>query len=109
MTSETIAQLIQIAQSHHINFLGLFGSAARDELTAQSDIDLAVRFAQPVTLLEMVDIQLAMTAVLQRAVDLVPIDDMYPFMRDSIKNDLVVLFDAQDHSQPVELARHVYA
>jgi uncharacterized protein len=56
-----------------ITELALFGSAARDELTPESDIDLLARFAPDAewTLLDHVRMQDELEALLERPVDLV--------------------------------------
>ncbi|MBI3976949.1 MAG: nucleotidyltransferase domain-containing protein [Chloroflexi bacterium] len=41
-----------ICQRNDIAFLGVFGSFARGDATAESDIDLLVRFARPKSLLD---------------------------------------------------------
>lgn len=87
-------QLVEIAKTHSISYLALFGSFARGKATPTSDIDIAVRFDQPIDLLEFVGIQLEMEELLGRAVDLIPVDDAYPFVRESMSRDLTVLYEA---------------
>lgn len=87
-------KLSDIASAHGICYLALFGSFARGEATSDSDIDLAIRFSRPVTLFDYVDVQLEMEAVLGSPVDLVPIDDVYEFVRESMNRDLMVLYEA---------------
>lgn len=89
-------KLIEIAKAQGIRWLALFGSMARGEATEESDVDLAVRFSKPINLFELVDAQLAMEAALGRPVDLIPIDDAYPFIRRSMLDDLLVLYEAQN-------------
>ena len=89
-------KLIQIAKTHDITWLALFGSMARGNAQQQSDVDLAVRFGKPTNLFDLVRSQLAMAAALGRSVDLIPIDDAYPFIRQSMANDLIVLYDAAE-------------
>jgi uncharacterized protein len=95
----TIAQidtekLIEIAKARNITWLALFGSMARGDATWDSDVDLAVRFGRPISLFDLVGAQLAMEAALGHSVDLIPIDDAYPFIRQSMANDLIVLYEA---------------
>ncbi|MEZ4712126.1 MAG: nucleotidyltransferase domain-containing protein [Caldilineaceae bacterium] len=81
-------KLIQIAKAHDITWLALFGSMAGGEAQPQSDVDLAVRFGKQINLFDLVGTQLAMAAALGRSVDLIPIDDAYPFIRQSMADDL---------------------
>lgn len=90
-------ELIQIARNHNLSFLALFGSFARGTATPESDVDVAVRFAEPIDLLEFVGIRLEMEAVLRRPVDLIPVDNVYPFVRESMMQDLVVLYEAASY------------
>ena len=94
----TIQQgLIQIALDHNISYLALFGSFARGTGTLDSDVDIAVRFVEPIDLLEFVGIQLEMEALLGRSVDLIPINDVYSFVRESMMQDLIVLYEAASY------------
>jgi predicted nucleotidyltransferase len=93
----TQQKLVEIAHNHNISYLALFGSFARGTATSESDIDMAVRFFQPIDLLEFVGIQLEMEAILERSVDLIPVDDVYPFVRESMLQDLIVLYEAPSY------------
>jgi hypothetical protein len=90
-------KLIEIAHNHNITYLALFGSFARGTATPESDVDIAVRFEEPIDLLEFVGIQLEMEALLGRSVDLIPADDVYSFVRESMMQDLIVLYEAVSH------------
>lgn len=102
ITSSDKENLIDIAKTHGITWLALFGSAARGEATSDSDIDLAVRFGKPITLFDLIGAQLSMEDTLGRSVDLVPIDDVYPFVRQSMSEDLIVLYDSNVQGQTVD-------
>jgi predicted nucleotidyltransferase len=54
--------------------LWLFGSAAREELRAGSDIDILVDFSAPVTLFEFTRLRRYLESLLDRSVDLVTRD-----------------------------------
>lgn len=95
-SAETTAELIRLAQQHHLTFLAVFGSTARGTATPHSDVDLAVQFAHPVDLLTFVGIQLEMGQLLGREVDLIPLDNVYDFMRETIQRDLIVLYEKCD-------------
>jgi len=98
-------KLIEIAKAQDITWLALFGSMARGEATCKSDVDLAVRFGKPITLFDLVDAQLAMAAALGRSVDLIPVDDAYRFIRQSMANDLIVLYESSADERAHHLAK----
>ena len=91
-------KLMTIARKHGVSYLALFGSAARGDATSSSDIDLAVRFDHPVSLLDYAAVQLEMEAALGRPVDLIPVDSAYPFVRDSMAADLIILVESDRRS-----------
>lgn len=97
LTTQDTQQLVDIARSHGVTYLALFGSVARGEERPDSDVDLAVRFGRRVTLFDLVDLQLRFQKILARSVDLIPLDDIYSFMHDSLNRDRVVLYDAANH------------
>ncbi len=69
--------------------LGVFGSAARDELAELSDVDIVVELAQP-DLLHMVGIKQELEALLQRPVDVVRYRErMNPFLKKRIDAEAV--------------------
>jgi len=67
----------------------LFGSAARGEAGADSDIDLLVDFGRAVTLFEFVRLQRRLSEVLRRRVDLVTRAALKPQLRDRILAEAV--------------------
>src|SRR5438105_1012726 len=59
--------------------LALFGSLARDEAVATSDVDVLVDFDRPITLFDLVAVRLYLEKALGVAkVDVVPRDCVYP-------------------------------
>jgi uncharacterized protein len=69
---EKLRERRQELRSMGIKSLALFGSAARDEATDTSDVDLLVEFDRPTGLLELVRIKRSIEATLEvESVDLV--------------------------------------
>lgn len=91
-------KLVDTARSHGVTYLALFGSVARGEARADSDVDLAVRFGRRVSLFDLVELQLSFQKILDRSVDLIPVDDVYTFLHDKIKRDQIVLYDAANET-----------
>ncbi len=76
-------------RAHAVKELWLFGSAAREELKAGSDIDILVDFAAPVTLFEFSRLRRRLEALLGRSVDLVTRDALKPQLREQILREAV--------------------
>ena len=76
-------------RTHAVQELWLFGSAAREELQAGSDIDLLVDFSAPVTLFEFARLRRRLESLLGRSVDLVTRDALKPQLRDRILREAV--------------------
>jgi uncharacterized protein len=83
-------------REHGIRSLRLFGSAARDELRDDSDIDLLVEFAPGRTprLLGVAKLELELQELLGREVDLCTAGDLSPYFRDDVVAAARVLYDA---------------
>ena len=73
----------------HVTYLALFGSVARDEATAESDIDLLVEFDHPVGFFEVFDLRRYLEGVFDRSVDLVLPDEVKTALRDAILGDAI--------------------
>ena len=76
-------------RGHAVKELWLFGSAAREELKAGSDIDILVDFAAPVTLFEFARLRRRLESLLGRSVDLVTRDALKPQLREQILREAV--------------------
>jgi predicted nucleotidyltransferase len=76
-------------RAHAVKELWLFGSAAREELNAGSDIDILVDFAAPVTLFELARLRRRVESLLGRSVDLVTRDALKPQLREQILREAV--------------------
>jgi hypothetical protein len=81
-------QLHAFCQRYHIRQLSLFGSVLRDDFTPESDVDVLVEFESGVeetlTLMDLAGIQIELTSILQREVDLVLQDGLKPLLKEEI-------------------------
>ena len=69
--------------------IGLFGSAVRDDITDEGDVDVVVELANP-DLLTLVGIQQDLEALLQRPVDVVRYrETMNAFLRQRIEREAI--------------------
>jgi uncharacterized protein len=69
--------------------LALFGSAGRDQIGTDSDIDILVEFDRPVGAFEFLDLKDELEELLGRPVDLVTPAAVKPRMRDRIIEEAV--------------------
>ncbi len=76
-------------RAHAVKELWLFGSVAREELRAGSDIDILVDFTAPVTLFEFTRLRRYLESLLDRSVDLVTRDALKPQLREQILREAV--------------------
>ena len=79
-------KLAEFCRTNHINKLSLFGSALRDELKKNSDIDLLVEFekGQVPGLLKLAGIEMELTELIGRKVDLRTPADLSRYFRDEV-------------------------
>jgi predicted nucleotidyltransferase len=80
---------LPILRRHGISKAGIFGSCARGEISADSDIDMLVEIRQDISLLEFIRIKQDVEEALGRNVDLVEYDALKPLLRDRILSEQV--------------------
>jgi len=79
----------EIQGRFEVERLGLFGSAARDELREDSDVDILVKFHGPTRYDSYCGLQQALEALLGRRVDLVTESGLKPRARAGVARDLI--------------------
>lgn len=84
-------KIIDICKRNDISYCAMFGSFARGEGRADSDIDLLVRFSKPKGF-EWVSAALEIEDEIGRKVDLVTEAGLNPYIRDRVLKDLLVLY-----------------
>lgn len=82
-------QRAEMARRFGVRQLSLFGSAARDELRADSDVDVLVEFEGPASFDAYFGLKDHLEALLLRPVDLVTTRGLKPRARESVERDLV--------------------
>ena len=84
--------IIELCRNNDVSMIGIFGSTARGEASASSDLDLLVRFARPKSLLALVRLERSLSEVLGRKVDLLTESAISPYLKDRILNELMVIY-----------------
>ena len=87
-------KLIEICRQNDVARIGIFGSVARGEATDQSDIDLLVYFSKRKSLLALVVLERQLSTALGRKVDLLTEAAISPYLRERIKRELQVIYEA---------------
>lgn len=87
------AKLAEICERHDVAFLGVFGSFARGKPTAESDVDLLIRFSKRKSLLDLVRIEREFAEALERNVDLLTEASISPYLKDRIKAEVEVIYE----------------
>ena len=76
--------VLPILIRHGVTRAGLFGSSARGELTASSDVDILVELELRLSLLDVIGIEQELEDALNRSVDLVEYAAIKPRIREAI-------------------------
>jgi uncharacterized protein len=72
-----------------IRGLALFGSVARGEATAASDLDVLVEFTEPVTLSSFLSLEQTLSELTGRPVDLISRPALKPFIGERVLREAV--------------------
>lgn len=86
--------LVQLCRNNDILMIGVFGSVARGSATEKSDIDLLVKFSGDKSLLTHIRLERELSHLLGKKVDLLTEAAISPYLRDIIKSELQVLYEA---------------
>ena len=90
------ASLAELCRRYRIRELSLFGSAARDEMRPDSDVDLMVEFGPGarVGMIKFESLAEELTGLAGRRVDLVTKRGLKPWIRAQVLKDLRVIYAA---------------
>jgi len=89
-------QITAFCRRHHIRQLALFGSVLRPDFGPDSDVDVLVEFEpgadEKLTLLDLAGMQLELSRLFQRDVDLVLRDGLKPLLEDEVLNSSEIVY-----------------
>lgn len=89
-------RLVEFCRRNHIRRLSVFGSALRGQLQPDSDIDLLVEFEPDNTpgLFSIVRMEMELSEVLGRKVDLRTAEDLSQYFRDEVLQNAELQYQA---------------
>ncbi len=85
---------VPILKKNGVEFAAIFGSHARGEARPDSDLDILIRFEKgnKKSLLDLIGLENDLKDYLGVKIDLVTEDAVHPYIKDSIKKDLILLY-----------------
>ncbi len=86
-------KLIPVLKRQGVVKAALFGSYARNQSRARSDIDLLIKFKSQKTLLDLAKLKIDLEKITKKEIDLVTYDAINPLLRQSILQDEQILYD----------------
>ena len=93
MSEKEINQLIiDTLKPYGVNTISLFGSYARKEQNADSDIDVLVDFKNPFGLFTLIKIESTLSKALNKKVDLITTRALNSKLKPLIEKDLQVIY-----------------
>ncbi|WP_421898468.1 nucleotidyltransferase family protein [Marinoscillum sp.] len=92
-------EIINLCKKHKVDRLFLFGSAARNQMTSKSDLDLLVEFSNSIELLDYADnyfnLKFGLEGLLKIEIDLVSVKSLKnEILINQINNSKVALYAA---------------
>jgi len=92
IVQEISKKIAPILQRNDVTFAGIFGSRARGEERADSDVDLLVRFNKQKGLFELSGLERDLSEKLNLKVDLVTEGALSPLLKTEVLKDLQPLY-----------------
>ena len=84
-------QYTELSERYNIASLSLFGSVAKDEARADSDVDLLVEFSRPVGLFQFIELQQRLEALLGGKVDLGTPRSLKPRIKERVLQEAILV------------------
>jgi uncharacterized protein len=88
-------KIVEFCRRHHVRRLALFGSVLRDDFRPDSDVDVLVEFEPGTRVgLRLFDLELELSEILGRKVDLQTPGFLSKYFRDRVLAEAEVQYDA---------------
>jgi uncharacterized protein len=84
-------QILQIATKHGASNVRVFGSVARGEATADSDIDFLVEIEPKRSLFDYIALMQDLTELIGRKVDIAEVESLHDLIREKVLRESVIL------------------
>lgn len=81
--------ILPILKRNTVAKAGIFGSFARGDSTAKSDLDLIITFKGKKSLLDLIHLQIELEEVLKKKVDVLTYKSIHPLLKEKILNEEV--------------------
>lgn len=99
LIEDRITEIISLCKSHHVKSIALFGSAAKDSMHEESDVDFLVQFSEEMDVLDYADNYFSLLEnlekIVEKKVDLISIESLKnQILIDDIERSKVVLYAA---------------
>jgi uncharacterized protein len=88
-------KLIDLCRKNAVASVGIFGSTARGEATADSDIDLLVEFSERKSLVDQARLKRELSEALGQKVDLLTKDAISPYLQDGILSEVQMIYETR--------------
>jgi predicted nucleotidyltransferase len=92
IAQEMTNKIESVLKKHDVSFAGVFGSRARGEERADSDVDLLVRFNKQKGLFELAGLERDLAESLNLKVDLVTEGGLSPLLKSEVMKDLQPIY-----------------
>ncbi|MEK6586772.1 MAG: nucleotidyltransferase family protein [Nitrospirota bacterium] len=83
--------ILRLASQHGAHHVRVFGSVARGEAGAASDVDLLVQMDSGRSLLDLIGLTQELESILQRKVDVLTDEGLSPYLKERIQAEAVPL------------------
>ena len=84
-----VDRIADILRAHSVTRAAFFGSFARGAANEQSDVDMLIEFAGAASLLQVADLELELSDLLGRSVEIVTYRALNPRIRDQVLREQV--------------------
>lgn len=88
---EVKEKVIPLLKGYNAERISIFGSLARGEYSPGSDIDILVKFKEPISLMDHAGIEIELSDILGTRVDIVTEEGLHPYLEENVKEEEKVI------------------